>query len=222
MGDLLWIGFLVVIYLVLKYRADWFNQVVVAVAGGAIGRFAVSSQPDTITLSPIGDPPASALARSAIEGLTQRGFTPAGSFTIPEMKGLPVHFLVREKESAIAVVYEHPQAGVWTDLVCRYQDGRRCTITNARVGGGLDPQPDHISIRKPGIGIGALYLFFQRERPDGALAPVRADDVPRIFTDAYAHEMAWRKGRGVSKDEVRNVAREMRRNERDRTNAPAA
>lgn len=209
MGDLLWIGALALVYLVLKYRADWVNQLIVAVAGKAIGKAALAGQPDFISLAP-GSAPTLPQARSAVETLGQRGYEPAGSFTIPEMAGLPVHFLVRDAESAIAVVYEHPKAGVWTDIVCRYQDGRRFTINNARMGGGLDPQPGHVTVRKPGLSTAALCLAFQRERPAGVLLPVKAPDVPQIFEQAYADEMAWRKNRGVSKKEVQNVAREMK------------
>lgn len=222
MGDLLWIGVLAAALLVLRYRPDWVNQLVIGVAGKVVGRVALAAQPDTITLVPAPGSSGTPLARSAVEGLSQRGFMSAGSFTIPEMKDLPVHFLIKAQDSAIAVVYEHPQAGVFTDLVCRYQDGRRFTVTNARIGGGLEPRPDHITIRKPGISTGALCLMFQRERPTGPLLPVSVADVPRVFAEAYAEEMAWRKNRGVSKAEVRNVAREMRQDPRRRSDAPAA
>jgi hypothetical protein len=209
MGDLLWIGALALVYLLLKYRADWVNQLIAAVAGKAIGRFALASQPDLISLVP-GAGAALPQARSAIETLGQRGYEAAGSFTIPEMNGLPVHFMVRGAESAIAVVYEHAKAGVWTDIVCRYQDGRRFTVNNARTGGGLEQQPGHITVRKPGLSTAALCLTFQRERPAGALLPVVAADVPAIFEQAYADEMAWRRNRGISRGEVQNVAREMK------------
>jgi hypothetical protein len=221
MGDLLWIGALALVYLVLKYRSDWVNQLIVAVAGKAIGKAALASQPDTVTLVPFDGPAALPQARSAIETLTQRGFTRAGSYSINEMRGLPVHFLVMARESAIAVVYEHSQAGVWTDIVCRYQDGRRFTINNARVGGGLEQPPEHISIRKPGLTTAALHLAFQRQRPQGPTLPVVAADVDQVFADAYAEEMAWRKNRGVSKEEVGSVAREMKE-EPLHSDAPAA
>ncbi len=208
-GDLLWIGFLVVLYAVFKYRPQWVTALVVAVAGKAVGKAALRAQPDTISLEPIEGPPATPEARSAVETLQRRGFTNAGSFAIPEMQMLPVHFLARTEEWAIAVVYEHPQAGVFTDIACRYQDDTRFTITNAKVGGGLETQPGNTTIRAPGLTVAALHLRFSRERPAGALYRFAVTDVPRIFADAYADEMAWRKGQGISKDEVRAVAREM-------------
>jgi len=109
----------------------------------------------------------------------------------------------------------HPQVGVWTDIFCRYADGRRVTFCNASRGGGLDQQPGHTLVRKPGLTTAALYLAFQRERPAGAPVPVAGADVAGIFADAYVEEMAWRKNRGVSARELRDVAREMRESSRD-------
>lgn len=124
---------------ILKYKPQWFNAVLVAVMGKtgleALGRKAMRGQPDFITPAP-GGPPARPEARSALESLERRGFRSAGSFVIPEMQNLPVHFLAKEDESSIAVVYEHPKAGVWCDLVSRYVDGSSITVTNAKRGAG--------------------------------------------------------------------------------------
>lgn len=222
MGDLLWIVLLAAVYVVLKYRSAWINQLIVTVAGGAIGRAALASQPDTLTLEPAEAGSDSAAARGAFDALKQRGFTPAGTFTIREMGGMPVQFAVRDEESAIAVVYDHPKAGVWTDIVCRYQDGKRFTVTNAKVGGALDPRPGHVTVRKPGLSTIALHMTFAREKPAGSLMRVIPGDVPRVFADAYADEIAWRKDRGVSKDEVRGVAREMEEPQFEHSDASVA
>ncbi len=209
MGDVLGIGLLVLAWLILKYRPGWVRRAIVAVGARAIGRAALAGQPDNLTLEPVADPNPAPQARGALETLGQRGFRPAGSFTIAEMAGMPIHFMVHDRDSIIAAIYEHPQTGVWTDLVCRYPDGRRFTICNARIGGDLAHQPGHVLVRKPGLSTAALHMAFQRERPAGSLVPVHAADVARIFADAYAEEMVWRKGRGVSADEVRSVVREM-------------
>ncbi len=209
--DLLWIAFLGLVWFVLKYRPDWFNHLLMTVLGKAgleaVGRKAMSGQPDFISLQ-AGASPARPEAKSAIESLERRGFVRAGDFAIPEMQGLPVHFLVKEEESAIAVVYEHPEVGVWCDLVSRYADGSSITVTNAPVGGGLDPRPDHDSMRAPGLTPGALHIRLIRERPQRPLRTVTAAALPSVFTDAYREEIAWRKGRGLSATEVRNAALE--------------
>jgi hypothetical protein len=204
--DLLWIGFLLLVYAILKYKPDWVNQIIVAVAGKAIGKVAMAQQPDTLSLRPLQGGPTKPEARAALDSFQRRGFQSAGSFTINEMKNMPIHFLTKPDESAIAVVYEHPQAGVWSDIVCRFQDGRSFTITNARMGGGLERQPGHESVRAPGLTPAALHLRFQRERGAGSLVTVAPADIPRFFTDAYEQETAWRKAKGLSHAEVKAAA----------------
>jgi len=206
--ELLWIGFLVAAYLIIKYRPDWFNAAIIAVGGKWIGKAAMAQQPDFITLESRAVAPTRPEARAAVESFTRRGFQLLGSYTIPEMKNLPVHFLTKQDESAIAVVYEHSQAGVWCDLVCRYQDGRSFTITNAKMGGSLEPRPGHTTLRVPGLTPAALHMRFGRERPAAPPAAFRPDDVAQIFAQAYADETAWRKSKGLSRDEVAAAARE--------------
>jgi hypothetical protein len=206
--ELLWIGFLGLVYVIIKFRPDWFNQIIIAVAGKAIGKAAMAQQPDSLTLESRSGPVQRPEARGAIDSLQRRGFQSAGSYGIQEMKGMPVHFLTKQDESAIAVVYEHPQAGVWCDLVCRYTDGTTFTITNAKAGGGLEPRPGHTTVRAPGITPVALHMRFMRERPAGTLANVVPAAVPTVFVNAYEEEMAWRKNKGLTTAEVRASARE--------------
>jgi len=206
--DLLWIGFLAVVYVIIKYKPDWFNQVVIAVTGKAIGKAALDKQPDHLTLQPETGPASRPEARSAIDSLQRRGFVPGGSYSIAEMGNLPVHFLLKQDEGAVAVVYEHPKVGAWCDIACRFQDGTTFTITNAKMGGGLEPRPGHTTARVPGLTPTALHLRYSRERPAGQPRLVSPADVATVFADAYAEEMAWRKDRGVSRTEVRAVSRE--------------
>ena len=204
--DLLWIGFLVVVYAILKYKPDLVNKILVAVAGKTIGKMAMAQQPDTLTLEPLSGTTPKPEARSAVDSFQRRGFQSAGSFSITEMKNMPLHFLSKSDENAIAVVYEHPQAGVWCDIVCRYQDGRSFTISNARMGGGLERQPGHDMVRAPGLTPAALHLRFQRERASGAMVNVPPAEIPQFFTRAYEEETTWRKAKGLSRAEVKAAA----------------
>ncbi|MGH7502508.1 MAG: hypothetical protein ACREL7_12215 [Longimicrobiales bacterium] len=193
----------------IKYRPEWFTQLIAAVGGKAIGKAALASQPDVITPMESTDGPREAEAKAAVESLTRRGFAFVGSYVIPEMSGLPVHFLTRVEECVVAVVYEHPKAGVWCDLATRYLDGTSFTITNARMGGGLDARPGHETLRVPGLTTAALHIRLLRDRPKTTPVGIAPADVARVFADAYASEMAWRKGKGIKKQEVRTVAVEM-------------
>jgi hypothetical protein len=206
--DLLWILVLGVLYLALRYRPDGFNRVVVAVAGRALGKAALTAQPDTITPMESTEGPSHPDARSAIESLVRRGFEVVGSFVIPEMAGMPVHFLTRREECVIGVVYEHPRSGVWTDLSTRYLDDTTFTITNAPTGGSLEQRPGHETLRVAGLTTAALHIRLLRDRPKKTPVEVRPNAVAQLFAEAYAEEIAWRKGRGISRTEVRAVAME--------------
>jgi hypothetical protein len=172
-----------------------------------VGQRVLERQPDRITLAPHAGPPG-AEAKAILDGLAWTGYRPAGSFTVAEMGGLPIHLLVKPAECAVAAVYEHPKAGVWFDLFTRYQDGTSFTLATARKGGGLDQRPGHPTIRAPGLDPAAARARFLRERPAGALKSFSAAEVPSMFADAYAEAMAWRKQRGITAAEVQRVGLE--------------
>ncbi len=173
----------------------------------AVGRRALAKQPDHITLLPSSRTP-SEPARRILDTLGKAGFKPAGAFTIREMGLLPVELMVDPAASASAAVYEHPAAGVWLDISTRYADGSSLTYSTARLGGGLDPRPDHKVERLPGLEAGALLTRFLSARPAGEMKPVTAEGVAEAFVASYAESVAWRKGHGISADEVERVGME--------------
>jgi len=103
------------------------------------------------------------------------------------------------------VLYAHPVAGRWFDLVCKYADGRSATFTTARTT-GLNQRPRHAIIHVPGASPEALYRQGQSERPVGELKSISASTVAAEFENAYAEATTWRKQHGISADEVAKVA----------------
>src|SRR6185369_9092812 len=106
-------------------------QIVVRLFLRRVGKAALDRQADRITLAPApvldwANRPAAAL----LTPLLGRGFVKAGSFTIPEMKNMPVHFLVNERDGVSAALYEHPAVGNKLDLFTRYLDGGSFTATH--------------------------------------------------------------------------------------------
>src|SRR5438876_3864564 len=171
----------------------WITLLLLGDKGRArVGQQALARQPDRISLAARPDPPG-AEAQRILGGLTREGFSPAGSFAVAEMGGLPIHFMVKPAESAVAAVYEHPKAGVWCDLFTRYQDGTSFTFATSRMGGGLEQRPGHPCVRASGLEPAAAYGRFVRERPMHAANSYNASEVPAVFADAYAEAMAWRK-----------------------------
>ena len=127
---LFWVGVLVVVTLLsplLKY-------VIAVVAGRAIGAEALAAQPDTIRLvEPLGDSRSDAAGmRRTVDDLSRLGFRDAGLHAIPEMPGILVHLMAQPDEGFYGVVYHHPQAGVWFDVVSRFQDGTSITWTTCK------------------------------------------------------------------------------------------
>lgn len=173
----------------------------------AVGRRALAKQPDHITLLPSSRTP-SVPARRILDTLGKAGFKPAGAFEVKEMGLLPVALMVDPAASASAAVYEHPAVGVWLDISTRYADGSSLTYSTARLGGGLDQRPGHKVERLPGSDAGALLSRFLSARPAGEMTPVTAEGAAEAFAAAYAESIAWRKGRGISADEVDRVGME--------------
>jgi hypothetical protein len=212
MSDLKYIAFLAVLWLIFKFGpAHLVNRITMLFLGKKgledVGKKALDAQPDRITLAP-GKTPAKAEAQNAVSSLERRGFERAGSFEVREMKGVMLHMLVKPVESAVAVVYEHVQAGVWSDLSTRYADGSSYTITSSRIGGGLDDRPGHTMVRSPGQPPAMLAVRLMKERPAGQMKQISAAEFARVFEEAYAESTAWRKGKGLSADEVRRAGGE--------------
>jgi len=207
MSDLKYIAFLAVLWLFFKFGpAQLIRRVTMALLGKKgleeVGRKALAQQPDRITLG-AAQPPTKPQVLVAVSSLERRGFQRAGSFQVREMKGLMLHLLLKTEDSALAVVYDHPKAGVWADLFSRYADGTSFTVTNAPAGNALDQRPGHPSVKAPGQPPAMLAMRLTRERPAGELRAVTAAEFPRVFEQAYEESMAWRKGKGLSAAEVR-------------------
>jgi len=189
---------------VLSRIAVW---VAAHVFGRAIGQHALAQQPDKITLQSAGvsawKHPATSvtLARS----LEQNDFESAGVYTVAEMPGLVIQLLAHRAESWLAAVYEHPKAGNWVDIATRYADGSSCTFCS-RPATGLDPRPGHPVVHLPGASPATLLARARVERKRGVMVTATPETAAKIFGDAYAESMSWRKSRGVSAAEVGRVA----------------
>jgi hypothetical protein len=137
--------------------------------------------------------------------LREAQFTDVGTFlVVPGSLRLAAFCLPRE--SAYAVIYEHPQAGRWMDLVSYYEDGGSVTYTTS---------PDSLldrPVTKPirhleGFGATELVRTFLRERPRKPLSAVSPQQFRDLFERAYAEDMDWRIARGgPTEEELRRSA----------------
>ena len=197
------IGALVVLALAMSVLLP----IIARVFAGTIGKEALSRQPDEIHLTrAIGQTWSNARAANALaEPFLALGFKDAGTHRVQEMPGVIVRLLAKSEESFYSAIYEHPRAGVWFDLVARYQDGSSSTWSTATPS-GLKDRPGHAIMNLPGGSPQAVYERARSERPRGMLKPATADEAVADFESAYAESMAWRKSRGLSAAEVARAA----------------
>jgi len=147
---LIWILVLALALAIMKFAPRLARRLTLLLLGKsgreAVGRKALAVQPDRITLVPSSVAPGAA-ARAYLDAFAARGFTPAGTFAIPEMKGIPVHFMVQPAQEVGVVVYEHRAAGTSCEVYSRYQDGTSFSVSSSSWGSGLDQRPGHPSVR---------------------------------------------------------------------------
>jgi hypothetical protein len=204
MGSILfWVGVLIVFSIV----APLLKYVIALVAGKQIGAQALAQQPDRIHLQPSG-PQAwkDAGAPRAIAGaLTSRGFSDAGVFTVSEMPGLALQLLASSRDGFYAAIYQHPQAGVWFDLVSRFEDGTSVTFSTSRPT-ALKPRPGHTSVNLPGLEPSAVLEKALAQRPRRVIQAVSVEKAVGVFEQSYAESIAYRKQTGISTGEVVGTA----------------
>ncbi len=195
---LFWVATLIVF----SVLSPLIKYVIAAVAGKKVGTGALARQPDRIHLQPGG--PGSwknSAARKPAEAFTSRGFADTGVHTIPEMPGVVVQLLAHVRDGLYAAVYEHPQAGIWLDLVSRYQDGTSVTYSTS-LPTALKPRPGHPTVNLPGLEPLAVLDRILAQRPRRALKPVSAEQAVSVFEQGYADSIDYRKQVGISTGEV--------------------
>jgi len=180
-----------------------------AVLGPAIGRAALAAQPDTITLTSADADrwrDLETIERTA-RPLEGEGFVAAGDFRVVELQGVHVRLLAHEGRGWYAAIYEHPQAGIWFDLVRFWSDGTSVTWTTSSPT-GLEDQPGHPTHRVAGAHPAELFLRACREAASGSpdVEPAMRGAAGRVFCAAYAESMAGRKVRGIAREEILRVA----------------
>lgn len=200
MSAILWlVGALVVLWL----AGPIIRFVLAVTMGKTIGKLALAQQPDAIHLSEADDGVWSDAEKvgGLAHGLTTLGFENGGTWKVSEMPGLTVRLMAHPVEHAFAVVYEHPQAGVWFDVGWRYEDGTSGTWTTCRPT-GLDPRPGHSIAHAQGSTPAALFERAKKERSPQAIRPLWIPELRQVFEEAYADSTAWRKKQGLSRTEV--------------------
>lgn len=177
------------------------------VAGRSIGRRVLEAQPDRIELREAGqqawqDP---AAAYRMTEPLLLLGYESAGTFTVPQLPGVVLRLLVQAREGVLGIVYEHPRAGHWAELVTRYAGGTAFTVSSS-ADRGLAPRPGHPVTHLPGAASAVLHSRLLLLRPRGGMERIEAARAVEAVAQAWTEGVAWRKANGISRGEVVRVA----------------
>jgi hypothetical protein len=141
--------------------------------------------------------------REAYNALEAHGFRHAGNYRVVEI-GVDVQFLINDRERALACIYNHPVAGVFMDIVTRYEDGTCVTFAN-RGASGLDQHPQlqnrFLGDVPPKMLIGQALS----ERPQKPMREVRDQDLVPDFCLVWKEYKQWRNKRGTTAEEVERI-----------------
>ncbi len=148
-----------------------------------------------------------------IRSLEASGFSWVGTFRIREMPAFSLAAMIWPEKSLIAVVYLHETLGCWTDIGLEYADGSDLTVTSAPIGSEMDTRPEAKKIFEPGKTAAELLELLNAEKGEGPYVTVTQENFQELFEASYARDAGWRieKG-GISRDEIRRVAKGMKRN----------
>lgn len=171
------------------------------------GETALAKQPDRIRLELVSIPAwrdARAVAAQA-DPLLALGFKDCGVYA--PLPGVKMKILLKESDRAAAYVYEHPKAGVWTELSSRYEDGSMTMAVNRPPTGLQSPPFVRKVLGDPAEGTDRLFMRLLKERRPDGLKLVTSETVVREYEEAWMRIMVWQKNKGLSVEEVAAVVR---------------
>lgn len=133
------------------------------------------------------------------------GFSRVGAFQVPEI-------------GAKLLAFANPAKGVWgtaynvrgrtmADIYSHLVDGGNITCANSPTTGALESPPKKEVIPAPGAAVGDMVERVVLRRGSREAKPATVEAWQSAFEGAYRSEMAWRQKRGISKEDVQNVAR---------------
>lgn len=202
---------LFVLLLIVGIIIAWRVRSFIVGLGDALKNIGIGATPATIHLEPAPSPvwqdPAEVAA--SVDAMRAAGFDHIAIYSVPEMPGVQLQAFCNAPEALYGVVYEHPQAGVWADIVSKYENGDSITASNAPMGGELDHMPGREKIYDKDADIPTLIDKLRAARKPLPTVAHTAQAFVAMFEHAYAEEMEWRDKRGgPTEAEIQRVAAE--------------
>lgn len=143
--------------------------------------------------------------KSLADELKALGFEKIDDYVIEEI-GTEMPAFVHRERGTYCVIYNHPFAGVWCDVVRMYADGTSWTYANNEYH-GMDEPPGKTSQWFPKESLTELVRKFWDDSPSDGTVVVPNEEFAATFEKKYAQEMDWRIERGgVTEAEIRRIA----------------
>lgn len=184
--------------------------------GAALGQLAAGSgvPPFRVTLMPVTGADVfedGAAVDAATRSLEGTGYRRLDDFEIPELENVLVRGFWHAEHGAFAALVEHPQAGVFVDVVALFTDRSLLTVSSGPETGLERPQrAPRLCVALPGPGeVQRLHerLVAEIETSGRTPIPTAPEQFTLAFEGAYRMEQDWRIARGgPTADEVRRAA----------------
>jgi len=168
-----------------------------------LGKKAIDAQPDFVNLARDEFPQFTNPAGidELKNPLLASGFDYVGTFTVDKIPGVKIAMLVKPDDYVTAYIHEHVKAGIWIELVTRYQDGGTHSLTTLPAT-GIQPPPFVQTIRAAKAPAGDLVRRLIGGRRSGDMKRVAASDAVADFEENYAKYILWQKNKGMSTAEM--------------------
>lgn len=145
-----------------------------------------------------------------VDNFQKHGFELTGNYDCPEMPGVKIAGFVKPSEHLIAVIYDHPIAGIWEDICVEYNDGESLTVSNAPMGQEMDHMPGTTKVYMKGSALEEMLSKILAEKKNKGRKSITRETFSSSVEEAYKKEMKWRMERGgPTALEVKRVADEM-------------
>jgi len=165
--------------------------------------------PSTIDLLPEAEPKwlEAEAVRTDLAAYEALGFARGPAYTVEGIAGVSLIGLVQPDTGVMAVIYQHPAVGNWSELCVHFADGFELTVTNAPMGQQMDTPPNTEKLYHKGMAVAGLHALTQERLAGRETRKITLGTFREEFIAEYARTMAWRNAKsGTSEEEFMRVA----------------
>lgn len=149
--------------------------------------------------------------QQSIAALKSLGFVAGDAYLIKEMEG--TQLVSMHQGPLCAVVYQHPIAGSWVDMVLNEVEGSEYTVSNAPMGAAIDAPENTVKVMNPSLTVQEIYYQINeiKQHSEKNFEDINEENFRNFFENTYKKEMAWRirKG-GITFDEFVKTSAEFK------------